>query len=88
MYGLNEIVTHLRFKQAQPKICHSPEFMKLMMELKTKLSLLGLFYFIHPKWLDFYPNFKGEPKYQLSADIYSQKAGAKFAHEEPLATCF
>ena len=81
MYGLDEIVTHLRFKQAHPKMCHSPE-VDNGVENQIVTSWPFFISYILNGWIFILIlKVRAWPKYQLSADIHSQKAGTKFAHE-------
>ena len=89
---------HLHFKQAQPKMCRSPRD-KEKVENNFFTSLTHILRQLFKRTLNCHisyavrafdpiPALRARPKYQLSADTHSHKAGTKlqentFAYSQP-----
>ena len=82
---------HLRFKQAQPKMCHSPKA-EVGVEIYFCPFRDPCFGFFCWKTLnchlsktvrafDLIPTLRARPEYQLSADIHSPKSWTKYANK-------
>ena len=81
---------HLRFKQAQPKMCHSLK-VKDKVENQFSPSWAHIFRHFLNLWTairNFYliSKLKARPKYQLSADIHSHKLVLSWHTNCPWAT--